>query len=437
MIFTLISILILLYGFINYKKSLMLFIIYQIFWYSTPIIKAGGLHLNTNLILPFYFCVLFFLNRKKYTLSRIAFPYKMPFIFIIVVYILTCFFALSGFTPEFGRAIMKIFRDYLFIWLLWNVIETKEDFKFLFSGITVVICVACLYGLFEYMEGRNPLLDYKVILSDNTIEVYNVLWSRGYRLVSLFEHPLGAGMTLGLYSIFVLYLWINKNNNLPHKYIAIISAILCLPCIVLTKMRSAIIFLLILAFVMINGKIFKKKRFYYILLLFMLAMPLFFVVISNNMDILMNLISIDSSSAVGGSSLKMRLSQYEAIKEISKLSPWAGLGETFRNYIVYSSYTDAARGYESIWFEQLVMHGRLGVLCHILLLYYSVIKIPKRFKSKEVLVFSLAYWIIYSITSIPSFRIFLLYLAIFYFIKTSKEYKSCIETLDKSEYSGM
>ena len=99
--------------------------------------------------------------------------------------------------------------------------------------------------------------------------------------------------------------------------------------------------------------------------------------------------------------------------------------------------TDAARGYESIWFEQLVMHGRLGVLCHILLLYYSVIKIPKRFKSKEVLVFSLAYWIIYSITSIPSFRIFLLYLAIFYFIKTSKEYKSCIETLDKSEYSGM
>ena len=366
--------------------------------------------------------LLYLVKHKKYYKAKTPFPFRLPFILIFFSYFLTCFFALSGFALEFARAFGHILRNYIFIWILWDTIETEKDFQYLFKGITLIIFLASIYGIIEYFMQSNPLLNYKVILSSNTISLYNANGPRGYRLVSFFEHPIGAGMTLGLYTIFALILWINKKEHKAINYFSLITALLCLPCIILTKMRSAILFIVILAISLANFKNLKKKRAFYLLILLILCTPMIFVVLQQNINLILNLFSKNTSS-IGGSSLTMRLTQLNAIFNIFKISPIAGLGETFREYITRSIYTDAALGYEGLIFEKATMHGIIGIIVFVIFIYYTIYKVPKYYKSREARIFALAYWIVYLFSSIPSFRISIFFLAEFYFIKSSAVYK--------------
>lgn len=425
MIFTIISIAIALYALFNFKKAIMIFTIYQIFWYPTSLFAIHDINFGANLIIPFWFFILYICNKNKYKKCNVKNPYKIPFLLIFISYICSCFNATTGFVTEFGRIIMRTFSVYVYIWILWNTIEDEEDFKFLFKGITITMFIACIYGLIEYVTKSNPILDYKVYLSKNSIATYNMTGLRGYRLISVFEHPIGAGMTFGLYSIFYLSLWMKENPVVLKSKIGIITAMLCLPCIILTKMRTGILFTIILGMILlINFRKIKRKTAIKILILMIIISPIMFWVIKSNSALITNLITSETSAEIGGSSFSMRSEQFFAIKEIIAESPIFGLGETFREGIVRSNYTDAALGYEGLIFEQLSMHGYFGIFVNIIFIFYTLIIIPKKYKAKEVFFLSLAYWIAYLVSSIPSFRILLFYLASFYYIKTSYKYKN-------------
>lgn len=415
--------LILLYGCINFKKGLMIFFVYQIFWYSTLLFRVSSLSLNASILLTVGYSFLYLLKKKKYKKCKESFPFRVPFLLIISSYIVSCFFAISGFGTEFARATNYILKDYILIWILWNVLEDEADFKYIFKLITIVILIGCIYGLFEYVTGWNPILEYKVVLSSDTIFTYDSTGLRGYRLTSFFEHPIGAGMTFALYSVFTIYLWVKK-RSIPIRKISLFTAFLCIPCVLLTKMRSAILFYILCLIVLISSKAFRRKRFWYLVLLVFLLIPIITYVSSDSLQILSNLFTANKSSEIGGSSLTMRLNQLVAIKEVMKMSPLFGLGETFRNSIVRSSYTDAALGYEGLWFEQAVMHGIYGLIVTIVCIYYTIIKIPKKYKTRQICVFAASYWIVYTFSSIPSFRMFYFWIILFYLIKTSNVYKN-------------
>lgn len=416
------SLLILLYGCINFKKGLILFFVYQLFWYSTLVFQVSVLSLNTSILLTVVFCFLYILNKKSYKQCKYLFPFRLPFILVISSYLITCFFAISGFGTEFTRSLNYILKDYILIWLMWNVLEDEKDFEYLFKCITLVILFGCVYGLVEYFTKTNPILNFKILLSSGTIAVYDSSGLRGYRLTSYFEHPIGAGMVFALYSTFTLYLWISK-KSLPLKNISLLTALLCIPCLMLTKMRSAMLFFIITLFIFFNRQIFCKKKTWYLILMILFLSPVIVYISKDSIKILLNLFTTNKSMEIGGSSLSMRINQLTAILNIMKTSPIFGLGETFRNYLIRSSYTDAALGYEGLWFEQAVMHGIYGIITKIILIYYTVFKIPKKFKVKEVSVISAAYWLVYTFSSIPSFRTFYLWIVIFYFIKNSNVYK--------------
>ena len=424
MIFTIISIGIALYALFNFKKAIMIFTIYQIFWYPTHLFGIFNVNFGANLIIPFWFFVLYMCNKKKYKKCNEKFPLKIPFLLISISYICSCFNATTGFVTEFGRIVVRIFSIYIYIWILWKTIEDEEDFKFLFKGITITMFIACIYGLIEYFTKSNLILDYKVNLSKNSIYVYNMAGLRGYRLTSLFEHPIGAGMTFGLYSIFYFSLWMKENPIVLKSKIGLVTAVLCLPCVVLTKMRTSILYTIILGIILlINFRKIKRKTLIRILILMIIMLPIMFIVIKSNSTLITNLITSEKSTEIGGSSFSMRFEQFVAIKNIIATSPMFGLGETFREGIVRTEYTDAALGYEGVIFEQLSMHGYFGIFVNIIFMCYTLIVVPKKYKTKEVLFLSLAYWIAYLVSSIPSFRILLFYLASFYYIKTSSKYK--------------
>ena len=119
----------------------------------------------------------------------------------------------------------------------------------------------------------------------------------------------------------------------------------------------------------------------------------------------------------------MRLDQLDAVFQLMKQSPLFGLGEKFRLYIS-NIYTTRALDYESLWLEQMAMHGMVGVFAYIYLIYVSIIVVPRKYKSKQVFLFSLAYWLVYTMTSTPYFRIYFYYIVLFYFIKNSRVYRN-------------
>ena len=57
--------------------------------------------------------------------------------------------SLAGFISEFAKASGLIIMDIIIVYLIWKVVNTKEDFAFLFKGLTVIILFACIYIFYE------------------------------------------------------------------------------------------------------------------------------------------------------------------------------------------------------------------------------------------------------------------------------------------------
>ena len=416
---------ILIYGLYDFKKAFLLFMLYQIFWYSgAQLIHVRGLPTITQgLMMWIGFTILFLLNKKKYTACKEPFPYAGPLILVAVSSILTCFVAVAGFGKEITRAVNLILQNVVVVWIAWNVIETKEDFKFLFRGFTVIFFAAALYGLWEYMTRDNGLVAHKLTLTADAFNLYDMNGARGYRVMSFFEHPIGAGMTMGLYVVFLFTALIRYRERLPFQRLAILTAFLCLPCLVLTKMRASLFFTVIASLGFVD---FRKRRFYKVMILGVLVGACAVPFLSDYRDLFFSLFSKAAQSNVGGSTSSQRFGQLRAVFELMKLSPVGGLGEKFGDYIE-NEYTAAALGYESLWFEQMARHGIVGVLSYLVLIYDSVVIIPARYRSKPLLFISLSFWLTYSLTSIPSFRWMIYYLVLFYYIKKSDVYQSRVQ----------
>lgn len=407
----------------NYKKGFIAYLVYQIFWlYSVALIKIGSKTIILSMGMTLYFLILYYIKKYNNKVTRVPFPYRIPFCLVILSAIVTCLVGLAGFGNEFTRAISNILQDIVIVWLIWKVIETKQDFRTLFKYITIIIFIACLYSLIEYIFKNNILLNYKNMLMNGEISIYPNDSFRGYRICSMFEHPIGAGMCFSLYFIATFSLIIRFRETIPKIYFSVITALLCIPCILLTKMRAALLFAIIGSLIFVN---IKNRRFIKLLIggsfILIIAIPF----LGEYINVFLSLFNINKlvSYTNTGSSLVQRMSQFKSVYHLMMLSPVGGLGELFKEYIT-NQYTNAALAYESIWLEQMAKHGLLGVLSNLILLVYSCWIVPYRYKSKECMFLGLAYWIVYSLTSIPSFRTPLYYLLMFYLIKRTDTYCS-------------
>ena len=89
-----------------------------------------------------------------------------------------------------------------------------------------------------------------------------------------------------------------------------------------------------------------------------------------------------------------------------------------------SSLIQSLLGLESIWLNDIVKYGILGVLADVIWLYYLIIKIPKYYQSSDAFWLSIAYAITITATSVPGFQIYLLYLVLFACLKSTSKYNA-------------
>lgn len=424
MFLLLIGVAILAYALIDYKKAFLIYLIYQLFWYDQlVVVHIGGRTVFISTFMNAVFFALYFVHGRMKCQNK-KFPFKIPIIILAFSMFFTCFFAVAGFASELTRQVTIFVRDFLIIWMIWRIVEKKKDFDFVIKGITIVMFVACIFGLLEYIAHKNPFFDYKSSIAMNEIGNYNYMvnsfsaMARGYRLYSIFEHPIGGGMVFSLYFAFVLNLYIKQKKELPWRNLALITSLLCIPCIILTKMRSVYIFALITAIPIIN---FKKKRFYKIAGLAMILAVVSWPIISSNFDIFASLFNKKLQETVGGSGLDQRLQQFSAVFSLMKMSPLFGLGEKFQD-LIFNSYTAAALSYESLWLLIIPKYGITGIIAYVIYGYFCVCRIPWMYRSIELFFLMLSYWVTYSVTSIPSFRTSIFFFIVFYYIKRSDVY---------------
>ena len=132
---------------------------------------------------------------------------------------------------------------------------------------------------------------------------------------------------------------------------------------------------------------------------------------SDQLDIFKSLFSADAQEKVGGSDANMRFEQLAVAMSIMSMSPWYGLGFKFLNEMS-TAVTMGLLGSESIWFQVLPQFGILGILAYLFMIYWTVVKLPKKYKNASIFFIGMAYWLVVSMTSVPGMQIYLYYLAL-------------------------
>lgn len=421
MLFSLIALLILGYALFDFKKAFMGYLVFKIFLdINVRLYLLGASFMTLDYFMSLCFILLFFVKKDKLKVETKAFPYKTPFILLTISFFISSLFAYIGTLSAMMTFVAESVQNFAIIWLSWLVVKDKNDILFLLKWLTFVFLFSVVYAIFEKFTMTNPIFEYKLSTSPTSLVVDSrylsqySLQGRGYRVQSFFRHAIGAGVNWGLY--FTLVLLMVVNYRWKESKLALITAVLCIPCIFFTNSRSCLLFLFISCLSYTN---FKNRRFQRIFIIFALAVVLILPFLSEYTQLLKGLIYLfdsDVQGELGGSSVEGREAQLAAVLGIWHQSPIWGFGYGFSSKMG-GALVESALGFESIWFTSLTTHGLLGATSYIILLYYSVIKLPLKYKSWSLLFVSLAYWLTISATTTPGLMEHLYYLILFIIIK--------------------
>lgn len=421
MIFLIIGFFIILYALNNYHKAFCLFLIYKaVLVTNITVVSIPGIPMLTlDLFMTMYFTLLFFYKKESIYAESSPFPYSKPFKILAVSWLVSSIFAYAGFINVVSQYIRELFTNLIIVWLIWKNIRTKSDIIYLLKGFSIVFLLASVYGLYEHTFLVNPIADYEETLVSDQSKAINFYYDseigRGYRIKSFFEHPIGAGANWALFVVFFYSMILSFKIKLSriYLYIGIITTLISIVCLFYTNSRSPILFLCIsiLSFLKL-----KDKKTYGIIIILLITILICLPFFSQYTILFLSLFDSNAQEELGGSDLLMRLDQFAAAIELMSQSPIWGLGYKF-NEVISGNLVTRLWGLESIWLIALTCFGILGVYAYSLLAYYSLVKIPKKIRSREIFFLSLAYWVLITVTTIPGMLVYFYYTILIIYIK--------------------
>ncbi len=418
MIFLLIALIILAYSWKNFKQGFLCYLIYRIFLVTNLVIFAvPGLPILTiQVFMTLVLLWFFYLKQKSLDMETRPFPLKVPYIWLIISWTLSSIFAFIGFLGEVTMLISNITTNLAAVWLMWLFIRDKQDVLFLAKWFTIAFAFTVAYGYYEQITQSNPIVAYESTMIDSSRAVTfisNPDGGRGYRIQSIFEASFGAAVNWCMYFLMVFMLIIKYNWRSKCTKLAIVTSLLSIPCILFTKTRTPIVFMLIAIWAIFNLKSSKFYRYLAVVsIIVAFAIPLF----AEYFDIILSVFDSNAQAEVQGSNAEMRFNQLLAAYELMMQSPIVGLGAKFSLYM-RGALADALLGMESVWFATMTQYGILGIIANLILCYYTTIKLPRMYKSHFIFFLSLAYWITSSLTSIPGLLLYMYYMLIIIDIK--------------------
>lgn len=401
-IFTIILILLMLYSIKDFKHAFFVFILFNIVLNGNiNIINSPNLpklSVDTFGLMWFSFLAIFVKQKRKNQFVRSEFPYKKSFALCILSICISTILSTVGFATAITRALQEILSNYIIIVLMWKYIVGKEDVVFILKGFTFLLVLLCVYGIFEKIFHVNPLIEYEIGLNPEGRSL-NWRYSDDNRLgmgrvQSAVAHPIGFGIYICAYLYITWYIKICKIKiwSLP-VLLQTVVFILAFSCLFFINTRSPLIYLIIISFPYFN----IKKKYMLNAFKFVFAFsPLLVIIIVPYFD---NFLSLFKSNInVGGSSIEMRMRQFDAAYALFKNYLVFGLGVKSIN--LYLGFTYGILGAESIWIQLLIERGVFGAITYLILIH-SFFKNSIFIKKKYLSFFVLGWLVLNSITSIP------------------------------------
>lgn len=373
----LIYLLLIIYMFHDFRSSFLLYILLKVFLnQNINLVNIPGVPLLTlEFFIDLCFIVYFLaFQRNKYS-NNDHFPLKLAFILCIASITISTIFSSVGFTNAFTRALKDIVSIYGFVYVLWCVLRERKDISFLINGFLYIFIVLGLYGFYEKLMGGNPFMDYMISLNpqDRVIEwEYDQYGRLGMgRVRSAILHPIGFGVYLSIIISFYSFIQIKYNVLWQQKYyLKIILFFLSLSCLFFTNSRSPLLYLFISLPFALD---FKKVRTYQSLCFGTVLVMLAWVAIEPYLLNVTSFFDKDVSYDVGGSTLELRIFQFNTVFEIFSTSPIIGLGiKSMDDFLGQPGIY----GGESIWFWLMIERGLFGCISHLILLF-SIARLGK------------------------------------------------------------
>lgn len=327
-------------------------------------ISLGGLTLQWNLI-NIILLLAFFYHRQEYD-DDFNYDWRplLPFfLYFGISLILMPFQEGVPFNEAISVWRVQSMKFLILPFVIWNDIRTSYDSLRLYRNVTIgCIIIASLYGLYlTTMPGINP---YMMLISAANGEEFNLAYAAGNsglsddttlnddrifgRISSVFNHPMTFGLFLG-FSLFYLY----RNKEIISQWLLYSLSILILTDIIVCGVRSVIG----AAFVAILVLLFQSRNFKLLCMaaitgLFILTLIIYVPALNNYLGSLIDF----SSSDIQGSSLDMRISQFEGCFEEIQSTLIEGKGYCWTNY-----YTIHFGGHPTmLFFESLLIF----ILCN-------------------------------------------------------------------------
>ena len=346
----------------RFKIGLALYMAY-IFLVPFMSIHIAGVSFQWNLVNMFVLLVAICKFKYKRRNFKIDVTPLIPFLLYFGVSLVMMPF--QDDTPiniQFNSWRTSIMKCMILPFALWNYMRLDKSSIVFFRNVALMcITIAVLYGLFlTTMPGFNP---YILLVSDANGSEFNEEYALAFgegrlwgRISSVFSHPMTFGLFLGLAMVYTFF---NRKNMNKYVFttlflVIVIDTIVCGVRSVLGGIAVAI------AFYFLQGRNFK------IVFVFSILAFIGYFVISNIPDLNSYIGSIadihNNNQAVAGSSVEMRLAQFEGcLKEINNcFLQGKGFGWTGYYKSLHGDHP-IILSFESLIFVVLCNSGFIGV----------------------------------------------------------------------------
>lgn len=316
------------------------------------------------------------------------------------------YFIISLFTVFFSQTVPITYQfRYFFVELTILVFSIQtvlclRDNKKAVSVLKLIVVSAIIYNLlfciiFELIIGVNPAgmpLYIMLGIDDNQFITDMIDYERGnlsFRAQTVYRHPL----SLGQYMLVLLPLFLTKGNRIINL---ILVAMICF-IVVLTGSRGAIfplVLIILISQVGQLGNILRKLVFLLPIIVLMLCFIPSKIMNDFDKSIEPYIVSLQfwddqkqKDSGIEGSSMELRINQFEAALDEISDNPILGRGYGYRDYWIekHNDLHPELLGFESILLLYLVERGWLGLVYFFLLSIYVYKKYKGNTSDKSVI----------------------------------------------------
>ena len=350
---------------------------------SVAILNVPGIPLiSVNRMYIFFWILVFFsyLLISKKPRRKLDYPFPSP-----VIVLMTSFFFVSIFSPLFKSSmqysISILLEIFIPSFIIWNSFFNENDMMNILSTMFYIFIGFALYGIITDAVSFNPVIEiiekYFSTGGRKLVHTYSNKARLGElgRAQSIFPHPFLFGY---LCSVMILYAWyFYYHQKSIQKKGFIVYFIMLAYAILATTSRTPILFLLSAGGVYwFLQKFIQKLKALFFVMLFSLGLIAFFPYLSqfNTTELFFSIFEelLGQKSTIEGSSMVLRLHQFEISKSIFFQSPIFGHGLTMVRKLVETGSVNGLHGAESFIFVLLIDTGVVGVLAY-LFFYTSII----------------------------------------------------------------